>query len=778
MKKFILILSMLSLSFNLLQSKDLEVSREFTLFTSQQAQGYFKPLFTTIGQSLNTNLFTNADYQPRWSISFDIAGMGMFVPKSQKEYKAVLPDLFGQTMHVRTAQKIDGQLYQEVSGSISQPTIYGGRSYAVFAAPQNHFPPDSFYKSVAFVEGNNINFMSGLPVLQFAIGLPTYSQLRLRYLMVPLQGASLNYYTIALNQNIDKLFDMFSDTTISLAAHIAYHSINRSNGLDISSIALGTHFTKRFTPKFAATFALQYENLNGNFKAIRDVSDNNDVVNNPYSEIRNAENLEFNIESFTNFRIGGGLAYRIGFLELNTSAYYASQPIVSAGLTFHIYEQKLKVPEPEPIPEPEPEPVPIIVPEVIAFDEPELPEVVPIFVEQQRAILNADVQAFSIENGIEKPIHTIYLEEKISRHISPLLPMVFFDDASSEIPQRYSLISKDSAMTFVQNDVSEGNALDVYYDILNIIGSRMNRFKDANITLVGTNSGQGTERNNTRLSQARAETIKNYLVNTWNIEPNRIKIQASNLPQKASNQRVADGIEENRRVEISSDTWEIIAPSVIQDTSRYVLPSFIRFKQTVQADAGLKNWRLYVASNTQQVMEKHGGSNFIETHDLHIQDNNTIKRILRNNLQFNLTVNDDEGHTFISEVHSIPIELKTIDRETAARGDTIRNLYDLILFDFDKSTLSADNQRIINMIKKELPDNAIVKVIGFTDRMGDEAYNQRLSLSRANAAANALGRTNAETIGSGKSVLLYNNDLPEGRFYSRTVIVEVKIPIN
>jgi len=773
-KIILLIITILTFTQNIVFSKDLEISREFTLFTSQQAQGYFKPLFTSLGQSINSNLFSNADIQPRWSISFEISALGMFVPNSQKNYNAILPDLFGQNQYVRTAQKIDGTLYQEVSGRISQPTIYGGRSHPVFAAPQNHFPPDSFYKSVAFVEGNNIIFMSGLPVMQFIVGLPTYSKLRLRFLTVPIQNSSLNYYTISLNQNIDKLFDLFSDTTISLAANVAYHSISRNPGLDISSFAFGTNFTKRFNSNFAATIAMQYEDFNGKIKAIRKIADNNDVVNNPYREIRDAMPFEIPIESFTKFRIGGGLTYRIGFLELITSAYYASQPIIAAGLTFHIYEQKLRSPLPEPIPEP----IPIITPEVIAFEEPILPEVEPIFVEQQRALLTADVQAFSIDNGTEQPINSIYLEEKLSRHISPLLPMVFFGDASSEIPERYSLISRDSAMRFVQYDVSDGNALDVYYEILNIIGSRLNKFKDANITLTGTNSGQGSERYNTRLSQARADAIKNYLVSVWNIEPNRIKTHARNLPLKPSNQRAADGIEENRRVEISSDSWEIIAPSAIQDTARFVSPSNIRFKQSVQSEAGLKNWRLYVASNTQQIMERHGDSHFVESFDLNFQDDNYIKRILRNNLQFNLTVSDNDGQTNITEVHSIPVEIKRIDSETAVRGDTLRNLYDLILFDFDKATLSADNQRIIEMINKELPSNAIVKVIGFTDRIGDDNYNKRLSLSRANSAANALGRSDAETIGSGKSVLLYNNDLPEGRFYSRTVIVEVIIPFN
>jgi len=778
MKKILLFIFLSTIIFvDLRAAKEIEISREFTLLTSQHAQGYLKPLFTTLGESLNSGLFTKADYKKTFTLGIDINVMGMYIPNSQKTYDAELPDLYGNTDRVLTAVKKDGTIIHNVRGSWQQPTIYGGRSTAIFAAPQNHFAPDSFYRSVAFIEGNNIRFMSGLPVLQVFMGLPTRTQFRGRFISVPIDGSNFTYYTIAVNQNIDRLFDMFEDKSHSLALHFAYHSMKRSPGFEITSFAVGAHYSYEIAENFYATAAMQYEDFSGNFRAVKEKSEDLELVNSPYLEIREARPFNFNIESFTKFRIGGGLSYKLSAMEFSASAYYASQPVLSAGFSLYLIETKEKQPPPPPPPAPEPEPIPEpTFAEEIKFEQPiiEQPEVK---IEEKKTQLTADIAAYAVENGTEKPLLTIKMEENISKHISPLLPMIFFDDNSAEIPARYERISADSARRMVAKDVSEGNALDVYHRILNIIGMRMKKNPDAVITLTGTNSGVGAERNNRQLSQNRAENVKKYLVEVWGIEPNRIKTVARNLPEKASNSRDADGIAENRRVEISSNDWDIIAPSVIQDTTRLILPPIIRFRSDVASDAGITDWHLIVTASTRKVREIFGKGEQIHFDDWFVKDDETAKALIKHNMQFNLSVTDNEGNHYITDVKTLPVELKTISKETAKSGDTITNVYDLILFDFDKATLSSNNMKIIDMIKKEMPEYSIVKITGYTDRMGNEDYNERLSLSRAISASKALGRPDAQTIGSGEKVLLYDNDLPEGRFYSRTVIIEVKIPV-
>ncbi len=81
-----------------------------------------------------------------------------------------------------------------------------------------------------------------------------------------------------------------------------------------------------------------------------------------------------------------------------------------------------------------------------------------------------------------------------------------------------------------------------------------------------------------------------------------------------------------------------------------------------------------------------------------------------------------------------------------------------------------------------------VTVNGFTDILGTDDYNAKLSTNRANAVKNDIG---GHIKGKVKSLTahgfgkqgptgppMYPNTLPEGRYYNRTVQVLVETPIN
>ena len=69
-------------------------------------------------------------------------------------------------------------------------------------------------------------------------------------------------------------------------------------------------------------------------------------------------------------------------------------------------------------------------------------------------------------------------------------------------------------------------------------------------------------------------------------------------------------------------------------------------------------------------------------------------------------------------------------------------------------------------------------ITGYTDRIGKDDYNLRLSQRRADQTAKELESTEASVTGLGETIELHNNDLPEGRFYSRTVTIIVETPID
>ena len=89
-----------------------------------------------------------------------------------------------------------------------------------------------------------------------------------------------------------------------------------------------------------------------------------------------------------------------------------------------------------------------------------------------------------------------------------------------------------------------------------------------------------------------------------------------------------------------------------------------------------------------------------------------------------------------------------------------------------------DKGTVVDFVKNRLTANANVFIYGYTDRMGEEKVNKRISEQRAKAVASRLKIPKSTYAGIGESQLLYNNDTPEGRFYCRTVTITIETPIN
>lgn len=103
-----------------------------------------------------------------------------------------------------------------------------------------------------------------------------------------------------------------------------------------------------------------------------------------------------------------------------------------------------------------------------------------------------------------------------------------------------------------------------------------------------------------------------------------------------------------------------------------------------------------------------------------------------------------------------------------------------ILFDFNSSEVKQENQAEIVTLAKNLQkyDLPRVKIIGHTDNVGSEEYNQKLSEQRAQGVTDIFVKAgyqtqNIETIGRGMSQPVVDNDTEEHRAENRRVAIVI-----
>ncbi|MEO6047186.1 MAG: OmpA family protein, partial [Candidatus Kapaibacterium sp.] len=161
----------------------------------------------------------------------------------------------------------------------------------------------------------------------------------------------------------------------------------------------------------------------------------------------------------------------------------------------------------------------------------------------------------------------VFRENKlITTQLRPLLTYLFFDRGDSAIPERYVRRTRAQITSFNENALKNLGTLDIYHNLLDIIGARMRRNPTAAITVTGMQPDASAERGKFSLADARARGVKNYLIDIWKISPDRIAIATRGEPVAVTNPETEEGAAENRRVEISSAVYQITEPVLFADT--------------------------------------------------------------------------------------------------------------------------------------------------------------------------------------------------------------------
>jgi len=378
---------------------------------------------------------------------------------------------------------------------------------------------------------------------------------------------------------------------------------------------------------------------------------------------------------------------------------------------------------------------------------------------------------------------SLTIEEIKTIDASPMLGHIYFVNGSSEIPPQYVRFAGPGETAGFDPQQLRGT-LEKYYQVLNIVGKRLTEHPGATITLVGCNANTGTETGNKKLSTQRAEIIRNYLQQVWNIAPERMAIEVRNLPEMPSVSRLKEGQAENRRVEIRSTDPAILSPIPSAYLATQIDTPALTLRPNVTSPRDIVRWKVTAANGSGNLTDLAGQGAPAPELQIPLPTKDLGAMGSGGDIAVKLELQDNKGRSVVLSPEPIKVTFIQTKQRLAQKQDLkVQEKYALILFDFDKDTIDERNQEIVSQVVvriRELP-KATVDIVGHTDNIGKETYNIKLSERRALAVykllAAAYGEAPGDRIrysGVGPNTPLYDNLSPEARSFNRTVTITLE----
>lgn len=374
---------------------------------------------------------------------------------------------------------------------------------------------------------------------------------------------------------------------------------------------------------------------------------------------------------------------------------------------------------------------------------------------------------------------TIYKKYDKDLRFEAILGYVFFDENSSNIPSRYNMISTYQADKFTVDGLDFNNSLSGYHNVLNILGQRFKRNPEVKVDLIGCNADFEIEAGNKGLSENRAITVRDYFVNIWGLDSNRFSIVARNLPKTPSSTDNDFGREENRRVEIIPHDWGIFKPQLMSDTTESNASNIeLEFVSNVNSALPVDNWKIEAKDGNATIQDFRGNGDAPKSKFWNPSLDSNMTMDYLKGLDYTLSVKDTLGtkkvvNGSITDITDYNSRKKYVEKQEQL---PLIEKYNLILFGYNIADIPPAAELTLTQLKEKIADKSkIVSIEGYSDINGDEEYNISLSTERALIVAKELNVSEDKAIGKGKvKNEIYDNALPEGRFYSRSVIVTIE----
>ena len=375
----------------------------------------------------------------------------------------------------------------------------------------------------------------------------------------------------------------------------------------------------------------------------------------------------------------------------------------------------------------------------------------------------------------------------------PLRNYIYFDKGSTDISKRYVLLNKDQVKDFKEDQVEvfapktdlagrSKREMTVYYNILNILGDRIGKNPNATITLVGSSENDPAE------GKLMAESVQKYLVDVFAIDATRIAIEGRNKPKIAAEQKGGTRDltllrEGDRRVSVESSYPALLMefqsgpdaplkPVKIINVPVAPIESYVRFKVD-GADEAFSTWKMEL-TDKDEIVQNFGP---YTQEEVSIPGNTILGTSHEGDYNVKMIGTNKTGEIVTKEstVHIVAWTPSKVEE----------GMRFSIIYEFDDAkAIAMYNKYLSEVVAPKIPANAKVVIHGHTDIIGEESYNQKLSVRRANDVKTTLqnsvsklgitGVTFEETgLGENEDAAPFGNTLPEERSYNRTVIIDI-----
>jgi len=382
--------------------------------------------------------------------------------------------------------------------------------------------------------------------------------------------------------------------------------------------------------------------------------------------------------------------------------------------------------------------------------------------------------------------------ERSVRETFPVRNYVFFNEGSTAIPDRYVLLRKDQVKDFKEDQLEvitpkaltgrSDRQMTVYYNVLNILGDRMQKNPTAKVTLVG--SSMKGEKD----GKAMATSVKTYLVDVFGIEPARITVEGRVKPKIPSEQpggklELELLREGDRRVSIESTSPAImmefqsgpdspLKPIEIVDLQVAPVESYVSFNVS-GADTAFTSWSLEIAD------EKGKVQNFgpYTQESVSIPGKTILGTRPEGDYKIAMIGQTKSGNVLRKETYAHLVLWTPPVSEEMMRFS--------VLYEFnDSKAIKIYEKYLTDVVIPKIPNGGTVIIHGHTDIIGGEDTNLKLSLARADDVKGILekglekaGRNDVvfdvRGFGEDQSLAPFNNKYPEERFYNRTVVIDI-----